>query len=109
MTPLHSILGLTGDRWSQTPQAARDLISIKPDYLSVNILAPRPGSAMNDDGLALPAEQVRRLRQLARRINLRFYLRPARIWAELKRLRNPREILRVAQLFVSSLLPERLK
>lgn len=109
MTSLHFILGLPGDRWSQTPQAARDLIALKPDYLSVNILAPRPGSAMNDDGLALPAEQVRRLRQLARRINLRFYLRPARIWAELKRLRNPREILRVAQLFVSSLLPERLK
>ncbi|HPM76444.1 MAG TPA: B12-binding domain-containing radical SAM protein [bacterium] len=109
LTSLHFILGLPGDQWSQTPQAVRDLIFLEPDYLSVNILAPRPGSAMNDDGLTLPAEQVQRLHKLARRINLRFYLRPTRIWAELKRLRSPREILRMLRLFVSSLLPERLK
>jgi hypothetical protein len=91
---------------SQTPQART-----RPDFpgtrLPVGLTSSprRPGSAMNDDGLTLPAEQSSDCKSSPGRINLRFYLRPARIWAELKRLRSPREILRMLLLFVSSLLP----
>lgn len=109
LTSLHFILGLPGDRWSQSPRAARDLLALDPDYLSLNILAPRPASSMDNDGFALPDDETRRLRKLARRINLRFYLRPKRLWAELKRMRHPREILRMMILFFSSLIPDRQK
>ena len=104
LTSLHFVIGLPGDSWITSQRAASDLITLDPDYISVNVLNLRPGTPLKGEGLRIGREEGDRYRAAARRLNMRFYLRPRRIAAELKRLKDPRRIVRMAGLFASSLV-----
>lgn len=104
LTSLHFVIGLPGDRWMLSEEAAQDIIGLKPDYFSVNVLHPRSGSAMKRRGLRLSRAQIKRFRSAARRLHMRFYLRPGRVVEELLRLKTYKSILRGTKLFRSMFL-----
>jgi hypothetical protein len=100
-TSLHFVLGLPNDQWSFTGRAFDDILDLNPDYLSLNVLQLRPGTALRGDKHVMTPEEIARCRALARRWNRRFYLRPRRLLTELWWLRDPASIWRNAMLFAS--------
>jgi len=107
LTSLHFVVGLPGDDWILSDRAASDLRALDPDYLSLNVLRLRPGTALRREGYAIGEADLTRWRAVARRLNLRFYLRPGRIAAELVRLKDPRSVMRAAGLFASMFVGRR--
>jgi hypothetical protein len=104
LTSLHFVLGLPGDAWVDRPDVLRDLLRLGADYVSLNVLRARPGTALHGEGIALGADREAGLRARAAALHRGFYLRPARVAREIARLRDPRSILRAARLFAGAAL-----
>lgn len=88
LTSLHFVLGLPEDRWVNSRGAFKNILDLNPDYISLNVLAPRPGSAFKRKGVRVSPEDLARHRRTVKKWNRRFYLRPRRIASELSRMGN---------------------
>ena len=97
LTSMHLLLGLPNDRWIGSDRALRDVIDLDPDFISLNVLYPRPGSEMAGLGSCPSAVERARLQTEAGRWHRRFYLRPRRVLSELRRMRSPADLLQASR------------